>query len=132
VDVSRLASLAQAAGWQVELHVNLGHPDYASMGSEAQAAMQALGGRLVGMGCGNEPNLFASGGLRPKGYGYTQFKPEFERCAAALAAPAPTSSAPTPTPAASSRSSRSRRAAGSACSPTSSTPWEAAPARPGR
>jgi hypothetical protein len=84
-DVSRLASLAQATGWKVELDVNLGHPDYAGMGSEAQAAVQALGGQLVGMGCGNEPNLFAGGGLRPRGYGYAQFKPEFERCAAALA-----------------------------------------------
>ena len=38
---------------------------------------------LAAMSCGNEPNLFANR-VRPSGYGYAQYRPEFESCAAAL------------------------------------------------
>jgi hypothetical protein len=83
-DIDRLAALVKATGWNVELGVNLGHFDAKLVADEATYAVPRLGGHLVAMSCGNEPNLYG-GRVRPSGYGYAQYRPEFEKCAAALA-----------------------------------------------
>jgi len=82
-DIDRLAALAKATGWNVELGVNLGHFDPKLVADEAAYAAPRLGSHLVAMACGNEPNLYG-GRVRPSGYGYSQYRPEFESCAAAL------------------------------------------------
>ena len=82
-DIDRLAALVKATGWNVELGVNLGHFDPKLVADEAAYAVPRLGSHLAAMSCGNEPNLFANR-VRPSGYGYAQYRPEFESCAAAL------------------------------------------------
>ena len=82
--IDRLAALAKATGWDVELGVNLGHFDPMLVADEAAYAVPKLGSHLAAMSCGNEPNLYGNR-VRPKGYGYSQYRPEFESCAAALA-----------------------------------------------
>src|SRR5205807_6695081 len=83
-DVARLGEFLEAVGWRAEVGINLGHFDAASASDEARTLFSRLGRRLVAVQCGNEPNAFASHGFRPEPYGYPQYRPDFEACAAAV------------------------------------------------
>jgi hypothetical protein len=88
-DLDRLASFLRATNWKTELAVNLGHLDAASITSEASYAASALGHQLQDLECGNEPNDYATNGLRDSSYAYTQYKADFEACANAIQGRAP-------------------------------------------
>ncbi len=70
-DLTGLAALARESGWRVLLTVNLGHYDPAAAAQEAAAAHAALGPALAGIELGNEPDMYAAKGLRPRGWGPT-------------------------------------------------------------
>src|SRR5579859_2705091 len=91
-DLVRLAQLSAATGWKVELGVNLGHEDPTLIADEAKSAATAFAGQpgsqLADMECGNEPNGYG-GRVRPAGYGYTQYVPDFLACVNAIGSNAP-------------------------------------------
>ncbi|HKT01025.1 MAG TPA: glycosyl hydrolase family 79 C-terminal domain-containing protein [Rugosimonospora sp.] len=82
-EIDVLAGLAQATGWRVELGVNLARFDAPRATAEAQYATARLGALLAAVECGNEPNGYA-GRVRPAGYGYADYRAEFEACADAV------------------------------------------------
>ncbi|MFL6074978.1 MAG: glycosyl hydrolase family 79 C-terminal domain-containing protein [Mycobacteriales bacterium] len=83
-DIGRLDRFLGATGWHTEVGINVGHYDAALAADQARAMTAILGRRLVGAECGNEPNAWAGKNLRPAGYGYPQYKPDWEACAATL------------------------------------------------
>jgi hypothetical protein len=83
-DVARLGAFVDATGWRTEVGINVGHYDPALATDEART-LSALGRRLAAVECGNEPNAWA-GKFRTSPYGYAQYKPDWEACAAAVEA----------------------------------------------
>lgn len=72
-DLQALDGLLDATGWRAIVSVDLGHYEPARASSEAAAASQILGDRLLGIEVGNEPNGYTSaqsttGQLRPSSY----------------------------------------------------------------
>jgi hypothetical protein len=59
-DLTKLANLAKASGWQVILGVNLKQYDPARAADEAAHAQQALGSSLQAIEIGNEPDFYYS------------------------------------------------------------------------
>jgi hypothetical protein len=82
-DIARLGRFLAATGWRAEVGINVGHYDAGLAADEAHTLSATLGRRLVAAECGNEPNSFASKGLRTAPYGYAQYKPDWEACATA-------------------------------------------------
>jgi hypothetical protein len=83
-DIVRLAGLLEATRWRAEVGINMGHYDAALAADEARTLFAVLGDGLVGAECGNEPNSWVSKGFRTPPYGYPQYRPEWEACAAAV------------------------------------------------
>jgi hypothetical protein len=83
-DISRLDRFLGATGWHTEVGINVGHYDAALAADQAKAMTAILGRRLAGAECGNEPNSWVGKGLRPTGFGYPQYKLDWEACAATL------------------------------------------------
>jgi hypothetical protein len=83
-DLVRLDGLLRRTGWRAEVGVNVGRYDPALAVDEGHALQSILGARLAGAECGNEPNSWVTKGFRPTGYGYPQYKPEWEACARAV------------------------------------------------
>lgn len=67
-DLTALAGLTRASGWQVILGVNLKHFDPARAADEARTAKAALGSSLRSMEIGNEPNLYPQYKTNPQQY----------------------------------------------------------------
>ncbi len=86
---TRLAALAEQTGWRVDLGVGLAHfaPENAAL--EVADAASRLGDALASLEIGNEPDLFASKGLRPVSYGYRAYKAEIAAYRKAFATAAP-------------------------------------------
>ena len=82
-DIARLGHFLDATGWHAEVGVNLGHYDASLATDEAKVLKSTLGSNLLGAECGNEPNDWAHNGLRTAPYGYTQYLPDWQACAAA-------------------------------------------------
>ena len=82
-DITRLSHFIDATGWRTEVGINLGHYDAALAADEAATLRSTLGPRLFGAACGNEPNDWAHNGLRTPPYGYPQYLPDWQACAAA-------------------------------------------------
>jgi hypothetical protein len=82
-DIARLGRFLDATGWRTEVGINLGHYDASLAADEAATLKSALGSRLLGAACGNEPNDWAHNGLRTAPYGYPQYLPDWQACAAA-------------------------------------------------
>jgi hypothetical protein len=59
-DLATLRGLLDATGWQVLLGVNLGHFEPGRAADEARVAQRLLGGKLVGIEIGNEPNGYGA------------------------------------------------------------------------
>lgn len=59
-----VGELARRSGWHVLLTVNLAHYDPEAAAREVASASHALGPLLAGVEIGNEPNSYASHGLR--------------------------------------------------------------------
>ena len=88
-DFVRLAALTARTGWRVDLGIGLAHFDPANAAQEVAAAARRLGPALASVEIGNEPDLFASKGLRPPGYGETQYETEVSTYRAAIEKTAP-------------------------------------------
>jgi hypothetical protein len=84
-DIARLDGLLDATGWRAEVGINMGRFDAALAADEARTLFGTLGDGLVAAECGNEPNSWVSKGFRTAPYGYPQYRPEWEACAAAVA-----------------------------------------------
>jgi hypothetical protein len=72
--LNRVVALSNAAGWKVEYGVNLKHFDQASVADEVPYAASAFGSKLLGVECGNEPDLYPS-------YSYSTYLPLWLSCA---------------------------------------------------
>jgi hypothetical protein len=81
-DIARLNEFLEATRWRAEVGINVGHFDASLAADEAATLSSALGRRLVGAECGNEPNDWGSNGLRTPPYGYPQYLPDWQACAA--------------------------------------------------
>jgi hypothetical protein len=90
-DLSSLAGLLQATKWHVLLGVDLGHFEPARVADEARAAQSILGSHLLGVEIGNEPDDFSHKqfGLRPPGYGLSEYLSEASSYVRAIVAAAP-------------------------------------------
>lgn len=95
-DVDRLADFLNATGWKVIYGINFATASTAQMSSEAAYVKTKLGDRLAGFELGNEPDLYASNGLRPSGYTFNQFITEWNADAASIRSvvPAPAFAGP--------------------------------------
>jgi hypothetical protein len=83
-DVARLDAFLRATGWRAEVGINVGRFDRARAADESRNLFSTVGSRLVAVECGNEPNSWAGKGLRPSPFGYPQYRPDWEACAAAV------------------------------------------------
>jgi hypothetical protein len=83
-DIKRLDGFLRATGWKAEVGINVGRWDAALGADQAKSMFSILGPRLAAAECGNEPNSWVSKGFRPSGYGYPQYKPDWEACAAVV------------------------------------------------
>ena len=72
--LNRVVALSNASGWKVEYGVNLKHYDQASVADEVPYAASAFGSKLLGIECGNEPDLYP-------GYSYATYHPQWQTCA---------------------------------------------------
>jgi hypothetical protein len=70
-DLSALDQLLVATGWRAILGIDLGHFDPARAASEAHAAVQTLGSRLLGFEVGNEPNDYGHSVVKLRANDYT-------------------------------------------------------------
>jgi hypothetical protein len=84
-----LSRLANASGWSVLLSENLGHFNAMSVTADASSASSTLGSQLVGIACGNEPDLYAQNGVRPTSYTESEYLAEVPACLSAIQAGAP-------------------------------------------
>jgi hypothetical protein len=87
--LAELANLVRATGWRVLLTVDLGHIEAAAAAQEAQQARTLLGGSLVGIAIGNEPDRYIPDGLRPVGWTLATYLSEAETYRDAIATAAP-------------------------------------------
>ncbi len=78
-DLSTLHSLLAVTGWRVLLGVDLGHFEPARVADEARYARKILGGELLGIEIGNEPDGYGEKtgnrkfSLRPASYGVDEY-----------------------------------------------------------
>ena len=84
-----LAALATRTGWKVLYSVNLGDFHAAGVTADARRISAALGGHLLAIACGNEPEDFA-GKYRPASYDEADYlSSDVPRCRSAVKAGAP-------------------------------------------
>jgi hypothetical protein len=90
-DLQILHGLMVATGWRALLGVDLGHFEPARAAEEARYAEQTLGGSLLGIEIGNEPNDYddVEVGLRPTSYDVQDYINEVETYRQALSQSAP-------------------------------------------
>jgi hypothetical protein len=83
-DIDALASFLRATGWSVLYGINLATntPDRAA--EEAASVARSLGRHLYAFEIGNEPDAYASNGLRPPSYTYGDFINEWTAFAGAV------------------------------------------------
>jgi hypothetical protein len=72
--LNRVVALSNTTGWKVEYGVNLKHFDQASVADESAYVPSAFGSQLLGLECGNEPDLYPS-------YSYPTYHPLWQSCA---------------------------------------------------
>ncbi len=90
-DLTMLHGLLTATGWRAILGVDLGHFDPTRAANETQAAQRVLGGGLMGVEIGNEPNDYGSPALklRPASYSASDYLKDLAAYSAALQTAAP-------------------------------------------
>lgn len=84
-----LNRLAQASGWTVLYSEPLARFRAAAVTRDARAVAAALGPRLAGFACGNEPDLYRVNGLRSPSYAEAAYLAQVNRCFRAIRAGAP-------------------------------------------
>jgi hypothetical protein len=88
-DLDELAALANASGWHVVLTLGIVHFEPRAAAREVAAAKAALGGSLVGIELGNEPNAYALHGMRAEPWTFTQYAEQIAAYRGAIEAAAP-------------------------------------------
>ncbi len=88
-DLRGLARLARDTGWRVLLTIGLAHYDPAVAAREAATARSILGGWLMGIELGNEPDAYSVHGLRPSWWSDAHYNAEARNYRRAIAAVAP-------------------------------------------
>jgi hypothetical protein len=83
-DIQRLRELLDTTGWKAEVGINVGRWDAARGADQAKAMTRILGGKLVAVECGNEPDQWAGKALRPAGYDYAAYHADWAACADAV------------------------------------------------
>ena len=83
-DIQRLRRLLDTTGWKAEVGINVGRWDAALGADQAKAMTRILGGKLVAIECGNEPDQWAGKALRPAGYDYAAYHADWVACADAV------------------------------------------------
>jgi hypothetical protein len=73
-DLRELGALAAGSGWHVLLTLGFGHYEPLAGAREAAAAKAALGSSLEAIELGNEPNAYASHGLRGQPWTFVQYE----------------------------------------------------------
>lgn len=76
-DIDRLAAVADNVNWKVIYGLNLGTGSPQQAAAEAKAVHTRLGNRLLAFQIGNEPDLFAGNGLRPRTYTVNDYMNEW-------------------------------------------------------
>jgi hypothetical protein len=84
-----LVRLAKASNWTVLYSENLGNYNAAAVTADAKAVAAALGPRLSGIACGNEPDAFATDSWRLSPYTAADYLQDAAACLAAVRAGAP-------------------------------------------
>ncbi len=77
-EIDRLAAVAEDINWQVIYGLNLGTGTPEQAAAEAKAVHARLGHRLLAFQIGNEPDLFAGNGLRPRTYTVDNYMQEWQ------------------------------------------------------
>ena len=88
-DYRALASLASQSGWRVLLTFGLGHYEPEAAARAAAAAKAELGGWLQAIELGNEPNSYATHGLRPEPWTFVQYNAQVTAYRSSIEAVAP-------------------------------------------
>ncbi|MDE3070571.1 MAG: hypothetical protein KGJ43_07570, partial [Acidobacteriota bacterium] len=88
-DLRGLATLARATGWGVLLTVNAAHEEPQRAAQEALQASRILGGALIGISIGNEPDRYQLDELRAPGWGFARYAAEYRAYRRAIARRAP-------------------------------------------
>lgn len=88
-ELERLASIAEEVNWQVIYGLNLGTGSPQQAAAEAKAVRARLGNRLLAFQIGNEPDLFAGNGLRPRTYSINDYMKEWAEFHSAVEAAVP-------------------------------------------
>jgi hypothetical protein len=88
-DVDALARFLQATGWSVLYGINLATNTPDAAADEAAYVARSLGRHLYAFEIGNEPDAYASNGLRPPSYTYGDFIRQWNAFAGAVRQAAP-------------------------------------------
>ena len=83
-DVDAFAAFLRAANWKTLYGLNFATNTPQRLAAEAAYAVRTLGDRLYGFEIGNEPDYYASNGLRPPNFTYDNFLAEWSAFADAL------------------------------------------------
>jgi hypothetical protein len=84
-----LHRLTKASGWSAIYTENLGVFNAALVSADARRVRAALGSKLLGFACGNEPDQYAAVGLRPVSYTIGDYLTQVSHCYQAIRAGAP-------------------------------------------
>lgn len=87
--LAALARLGQATGGTVLFSEPLAHFNAGAVTKDARAVATALGPRLAGFACGNEPDLYRANGLRSPSYAEGTYLAQVNQCFRAIRAGAP-------------------------------------------
>jgi hypothetical protein len=88
-EVTAFFQFVRRIGWKVLWGLPLANFDPAAAAAEATYVASVGGSALIGWTIGDEPNLYVGFGLRPAGWGYTEYYPQWEQTRAAVVAAAP-------------------------------------------
>jgi hypothetical protein len=77
--VRNLRGFLDRSGWRLIYGLNMGTESPQTVADEAAYVASVMGGKLVALQLGNEPDLFYRNGLRGRDYGYPQFAAEWRR-----------------------------------------------------
>ncbi len=88
-DIDHLSGFLQETDWKILYGINLGRNTVGSAADEAEYVSKVLGDHLYGFEIGNEPENFASLGVRPATYSYLDYRTEWEAYAKAILARVP-------------------------------------------
>ncbi|HEY1877077.1 MAG TPA: hypothetical protein VGG66_06380 [Rhizomicrobium sp.] len=88
-NLRELKSFVDATGWKLIWGLNLGDDKLDNAVEEARAVSNIMGGKLLALEVGNEPELFGRAGHRPADYNYDAWLRDYRRYKQAIRAVLP-------------------------------------------